>query len=317
MSEHYSYFGHETCEYYPCHRGWHETGRNEAEFNCLFCYCPLYSREQCPGTPSYFMDKTGRRIKDCSNCIYPHQPENYEKIISCLMPQDEVLHVEVTELHDRMDYYLRKNCRFDEMDIEAAKAQQMEAKLVYEKFFQHRSVDILLHSFDTTCIGEREFRFGENHVNCAVLERILPEWIRGGYLYGFHAPEFRFRGEVFSVLQQYYLESIQVAVMDAARDWIQAYLTRKHSVRFPHYVTDSFGPGYYGMEICAMPVLCACMDLNRVGMKLDDYGNLKPLKSIIGIHLVTDREVAPVIQDCSSCLGNHGGCSMCRRNSQT
>ena len=33
----YSFFQHTACEFFPCH----ETAHPE-DFNCLFCYCPLY-----------------------------------------------------------------------------------------------------------------------------------------------------------------------------------------------------------------------------------------------------------------------------------
>lgn len=51
--------------------------------NCLFCYCPLYSMENCPGKNEYIESK-GRVIKVCTNCAFPHRPENYEKIIDIL-----------------------------------------------------------------------------------------------------------------------------------------------------------------------------------------------------------------------------------------
>ena len=31
-------FGHKKCEYFPCHKG-----ADPEDFNCLFCYCPLYA----------------------------------------------------------------------------------------------------------------------------------------------------------------------------------------------------------------------------------------------------------------------------------
>ncbi|MEA4968920.1 MAG: cysteine-rich small domain-containing protein, partial [Candidatus Pelethousia sp.] len=44
-----SFFCHKECEYFPCH----ETSHPE-EFNCLFCYCPLYALgERCGGHFSY------------------------------------------------------------------------------------------------------------------------------------------------------------------------------------------------------------------------------------------------------------------------
>lgn len=73
MSE-YSYFSHKKCEYFPCH-----ANADTQNFNCLFCYCPLYVLgDQCKGNFTYLEDGT----KDCSGCTYPHLKENYEKIIN-------------------------------------------------------------------------------------------------------------------------------------------------------------------------------------------------------------------------------------------
>ena len=70
--EHYKFFQNEKCEYFPCHKC-----ENTAEFNCLFCYCPLYALgDKCGGNFTY----TGDGIKDCSSCLVPHKRGNYEQI---------------------------------------------------------------------------------------------------------------------------------------------------------------------------------------------------------------------------------------------
>ena len=76
MENSYRFFENRDCKYFPCHK---EPG----DFNCLFCYCPLYLRENCPGNPVY-IEKDGRRIKDCTNCTFPHKPENYDMVIRML-----------------------------------------------------------------------------------------------------------------------------------------------------------------------------------------------------------------------------------------
>ena len=69
----YKFFNHETCEYFPCHKG-----VKPEEFNCLFCYCPLYALgRKCGGN----FRITEKGYKDCSNCTIPHRKENYERII--------------------------------------------------------------------------------------------------------------------------------------------------------------------------------------------------------------------------------------------
>lgn len=74
MEHSHKFFENKACKYFPCHEG-------VEEFNCLFCYCPLYAKETCIGNPD-FLEIKGRVVKDCSNCTFPHKPENYDKIIA-------------------------------------------------------------------------------------------------------------------------------------------------------------------------------------------------------------------------------------------
>lgn len=65
----FSFFCHRDCEYFPCH-----PTKDPDNFNCLFCYCPLYALgPDCGGNFSY----TARGVKDCSRCLLPHQRESY------------------------------------------------------------------------------------------------------------------------------------------------------------------------------------------------------------------------------------------------
>lgn len=70
------YFENRQCEYYPCHKGMEH-------INCLFCFCPLYEMEKCPGSCS-FKEKDGSRIKTCIDCTFVHEPENYETIMKLI-----------------------------------------------------------------------------------------------------------------------------------------------------------------------------------------------------------------------------------------
>ena len=76
MKNSYRFFENRDCQYFPCHQGL-------KDFNCLFCYCPLYSREHCPGNPRW-LERGDSRIKVCSDCTFPHRPENYDIIMGIL-----------------------------------------------------------------------------------------------------------------------------------------------------------------------------------------------------------------------------------------
>lgn len=72
-ARHYAFYTNRECEFFPCHKD-----VDEARFNCLFCYCPLYALGAgCPGPYTY----TEGGMKDCSNCAFPHKKENYDAVL--------------------------------------------------------------------------------------------------------------------------------------------------------------------------------------------------------------------------------------------
>lgn len=69
------FFKNDACAYFPCHKT-----ENAEEFNCLFCFCPLYSLEDCGGNFTF----TENGVKDCSACTLPHNAEKYAYIMDRL-----------------------------------------------------------------------------------------------------------------------------------------------------------------------------------------------------------------------------------------
>ena len=67
-----SFFRNFECENFPCHKV-----TNTDDFNCLFCFCPLYTKEDCGG--NYKLTVNG--VKDCSDCTLPHKANNYQYIM--------------------------------------------------------------------------------------------------------------------------------------------------------------------------------------------------------------------------------------------
>ena len=59
-----SFFQNRACECFPCHEG-----VPLDEFNCLFCYCPLYALgDSCGGNFRY----SASGVKVCTNCTLLH-----------------------------------------------------------------------------------------------------------------------------------------------------------------------------------------------------------------------------------------------------
>lgn len=71
--EHYKFHQNTECEFFPCH-----ACQNKQEFNCLFCYCPLYALgDRCGGNFLYLENG----IKSCENCMIPHMGKGYDYVM--------------------------------------------------------------------------------------------------------------------------------------------------------------------------------------------------------------------------------------------
>jgi Zn-finger protein len=62
------FFQHTECDYFPCHEG-----IPVERFNCMLCYCPLYTLgEACGGNYTY----TSKGAKNCKACNIPHNGDS-------------------------------------------------------------------------------------------------------------------------------------------------------------------------------------------------------------------------------------------------
>ncbi len=76
MKNNYKFFANTECEYFPCHNV-----NNTENFNCMFCYCPLYQKEDCGGNYEYL----DNGVKNCVNCLIPHNKNSHDYIIEKLL----------------------------------------------------------------------------------------------------------------------------------------------------------------------------------------------------------------------------------------
>lgn len=322
----YRFFQNRECEFFPCHEV-----QDEDDFNCLFCYCPLYLDENCIGSPEYIVTRRGQRIKDCSSCLVVHRPEMYDKVIAHLRRQDEILRVDLCKMKSQLMDRLFQITHINDMDEDMCIEHRMVAERVVDsimtgslakasdckKVASNRKgvaldcmeIAVLLQPFAGECVHRGYLEFGNKKIKCNVLEQIDTASVEKGYLYAFHAPEVDLES-TGSVLEQYYVEAFQVACMDVVRVWVHGYLERKNSVYEKRYCSPSFGPGYYGMGMDIIPELLGLMEAAQVGVAWNGE-RMSPKMSIVGTYLIAGEDVFEVGADCKSCIGQKGGCEFC------
>lgn len=325
-SNSYRFFQNRECEFFPCHEV-----QDEDAFNCLFCYCPLYLDDNCIGSPEYIITGRGQRIKDCSSCLLVHSPEMYDKVIAHLRRQDENLRVDLRKMKSLLMDRLFKIIHINDMDEDMRAEHRLLVDHVVngnmtgslsekpnskgtaldcmETVLNPMEVSVLLQPFAGECVHKGYLEFGNKKIECNVLEQIDTAGVEKGYLYAFHAPDVDLES-AGSVLEQYYMEAFQVACMDVIRGWLQGYLERKNSVYEKKYCSPSFGPGYYGMGMDAVPELLGLMDASQVGVSWNGEC-MSPKMSLVGTYLIAGEDVFAVDSDCRDCIGQSGGCEFC------
>lgn len=241
-------------------------------------------------------------MKTCTD----NQPIEWEK--------ENVVFINIWQLQEEILHRIEKIASFEKMDEETFRFQK-EAALVCMRNIKGTcrypcNVTVLLQPFAAECVGDGFFVFGKEKISCAVLDKIDRQKITQGYLYAFHAPQLSME-KADSILEQYYMQTFQVACMDVLRDWLRDRLERKHSRQDRQFCSPSFGPGYYGMGMEAAEKLIGLMDAERAGITWEN-GCMQPMMSLVGIYLVSGQELLPVCKDCENCGGNRGGCEFCR-----
>lgn len=312
ISNSYRFFQNRECEFFPCHEV-----QDEDAFNCLFCYCPLYLDDNCLGSPEYIITGRGQRIKDCSSCLVVHSPEMYDKVIAHLRRQDEIIRVDLRKMKSLLMDRLFKITHINDMDEDMRAEHRQVADRVVNGIMtgslatvsNPMEVSVLLQPFAGECVHKGYLEFGNKKIECNVLEQIDTASVEKGYLYAFHAPDVDLES-AGSVLEQYYMETFQVACMDVIRGWIQGYLERKNCVYEKKYCSPSFGPGYYGMGMDAVPELLGLMDASQVGVSWNGE-RMSPKMSLVGAYLIAGEDVFEVDFDCRDCIGQSGGCEFC------
>lgn len=151
-------------------------------------------------------------------------------------------------------------------------------------------------------------------LRCTAFSQIDPEWVEGVFAYAVSVGDFHLDDR--SVMDQLYADMWGSAFADAAREMLVEEIAQEcYSAGLDdsevYGISESFGPGFYGMDVSEMAKLSLLVDFDQVGIQLTESGLLLPEKSCAGIVFKVNDGYKPLGPGCQSCLGNKNGCSMC------
>lgn len=153
--------------------------------------------------------------------------------------------------------------------------------------------------------------FDDVEITCNGFMRISDENVLDVYVCVVTAGNWHMK-EASRARQQVYMDTWGTAFADGTKTMLEAEL--KAMIGEDGFLSDPFGPGYYGMSSSATNKFAKLLDMKAIGVEVKESGIMVPLKSIAAIYLVTDNiNVLPPMA-CSECFGRVDGCRYCEKN---
>lgn len=159
-----------------------------------------------------------------------------------------------------------------------------------DRFCKNCIVKVLVSPFSSDCVTEEAFMIEDKVIFCNDLGKINAANIIGGYIYAIFVDPLDF--EMMSTLQMYYADCWLSSFVEVAWKGIQSLLIKESIKDFQadEYagritISESYAPGFGGMEMKSLSDIFELMKLYEYGMELQDEYIIIPSKCIIGIYL--------------------------------
>lgn len=192
------------------------------------------------------------------------------------------------------------------IDREGRKFERMRADAFrMRKFIEERiHIRAAWEYFNDVKISGQYAEFGGQRFKCSAFDQIENRTVKGVYVYALSVGDFGFPEE--PILDQLYADIWGSAFTDAAR------LILKEKLEMESKLSDSFGPGFYGMDVSEMGSLTSLLNLEELDIEIRNSRIMLPLKSCAGFYFDVNEDYRKLNQACENCLGTHTSCKLCQ-----
>lgn len=186
--------------------------------------------------------------------------------------------------------------KFERMAQDAYRMRQAIEKNV--------EIRIAYRFFDRVDIDGKTAVIGGETLHCSAFEQIDPKQVKGAYVYALAVGDFGLPDE--PIMDQLYADIWGSAFTDAARFQLRDALMEEAAL------SDSFGPGFYGMDVSEMATVAKLLDFGALNIEVRNSRIILPLKSCAGLYFSVTEDYEPLGQECENCLGTHSSCKLCQ-----
>ena len=191
----------------------------------------------------------------------------------------------------------REGSKFERMKKDAAHIRQMLKNRITP-----RGQYICFDKDEITLSGKKLWA-GKQEFACKAFEQLRESSIKGLYIYACSAGDYTLPDE--DVLSQVYADIWGTAFTDAIRMLIKKEFESKAKI------SDSFGPGFFGMPTREVEKIKSLLDFKQLGIEVRDSAIMVPLKSCAGLYFIVDDDYKPINSQCAFCYGTETSCKFC------
>lgn len=158
--------------------------------------------------------------------------------------------------------------------------------------------------YDDVTLKDRQAVVGGKTLYCSAFEQVSQDSVNGAYIYALSVGDFGLPEE--PIMDQLYADIWGTAFTDAVR------LLMKKELEQESKLSDSFGPGFYGMDVSDMETLSSLLSFDDLEIELRHSRIIVPLKSCAGMYFSVNDNYEYLKQECENCRGTHTSCKLCQ-----
>lgn len=194
-----------------------------------------------------------------------------------------------------------------------------EAFLIKDAIKCRVNVKAVVSYFEHINMVGRTLEFKGYTFESNAFELIDKNLVKGAFLYVITAGDYALEDK--PILEQLYADIWGNSYIDAGRDILKTRLLNlvgeeelfvKIAQGKSLKLSDSFGPGFYGMDVAQMQELFQIQNGNEIDVKLRSSSIMVPIKSCAGIYFLVEESYKELKKECADCLGNMTSCNFCK-----
>jgi len=205
--------------------------------------------------------------------------------------------------------YFKAMCGFNRPG-DRFKSMLLSGLSIRDQIRDSLQIKVIMSAYNRESIKGANIAINDLVFSCQAFDQIDKEKVTRVYAYLLTIGQLSFDSD--SVLDLFYADAWGTAYVDAGRDLLRGWLQDLNTSNSGEFLSDSFGPGFYGMGMDQLAKFFQLLDAEQIGIKLNGSTMMLPLKSCAGFFLAASGEGQLPGSDCKSCLSEAKGCNFCR-----